>query len=282
MSEVPVTSANAHTGIIPFENGTWRLSVCVIACNEERNIGDCLESVKWAAEIILLDSYSTDRTAEIARRYTDKVFQAPWEGFSRNKNMCIGKATNEWILVLDADERVTPELKDEICSLAGGADGYFVGRKNFFLGRWIRHCGWYPDYSIRLFRRGKGVFGERSVHEAVRVEGTTAKLSQPLLHYTYTSVHQFIGRLNRYSTLAAEEICRRQGPLGAGRLRWHTCLSLLARPGFTFFKMYVLKLGFLDGKDGFLISFFYSYYVFMKYAKSWEATRRKRNDAAQP
>lgn len=272
--------ARACAGIIPYENGRWKVSVCIIAYNEERNIGDCLESVKWADEIILLDSYSTDRTVEIARQYTAQVFQAPWEGFSRNKNICIGKASNEWILVIDADERMTPELKNEICSLTDGADGYYLGRKNFFLGKWIRFCGWYPDYSIRLFRKGKGVFGDRAVHEAVRIDGRTAKLTYALLHFTYTSVHQFIERLNRYSTLAAEEICKNQGSLTTARLRWNTLVNLLTRPGFTFFKMCILKLGLLDGKYGFLISFFYSYYVFLKYAKTWELARTKRYGAA--
>jgi hypothetical protein len=274
--------AQRRKGVIPFENGKWMLSVCIIVYNEERNIGACLESVKWADEIVVLDSYSGDRTVETARRYTDKVFQAPWEGFSRNKNLCVGKATHEWILVVDADERMTPELKNEICSLSEGVDGYYVGRKNFFLGKWIRFCGWFPDYSIRLFRKSKGTFGDRAVHEAVRIDGKTAKLSQPLLHYTYTSVHQFVDRLNRYSTLAAEEIMKKRGMMTGRRLRWDTAVDLLTRPAFTFIKMYFVKLGFLDGKYGFLISFFYSYYVFMKYAKKWEISQKERDVAAQP
>ncbi|HRZ86773.1 MAG TPA: glycosyltransferase [bacterium] len=267
--------ARVSSPCIQLRGGKWQLSVCVITCNEERNIGACLESVRWADEIIVLDSASTDNTVDIARRHTGKVFQSAWEGFSANKNKCIDLAANPWILVIDADERVTPELKNEICSLPAGADGYYVARKNFFLGKWIRFCGWYPDYSVRLFRAGVGRFGERSVHEAVRVDGRVEKLAQPLLHYTYTSVPQFVARLNRYAALAAQELYKKRPAGGGPAALGVVVMNALTRPLFNFIKMYLLKLGACDGVYGFMISFFYSYYVFMKYALLWEMVAKQ-------
>ncbi|MDP8262304.1 MAG: glycosyltransferase [Candidatus Ancaeobacter aquaticus] len=260
-------------GQISFKDGKLNVSVCVITFNEEKNIRECLESVKWFGQIIVLDSQSTDKTVEIAREYTDKVYQVPWEGFSKNKNMCIEKATKEWVFVIDADERVTSELANECTLLYGDNNGYSVARKNFFLCRWIKSCGWYPDYSVRLFKNGKGKFKERMVHEAVHIEGKKGKLHNPLLHFTYTSIRQFIGRLNRYSTLAAKEM-QRDPERDYSKKKALLFAELLIRPQFTFFKMYIIKYGFLDGLYGFVISSMYAYYVFLKYAKLYERTKK--------
>lgn len=242
-----------------------RLSVAIITYNEEEEIKDCLESVKWADEIVVVDSFSTDKTLDICRQYTNKVFQHEWSGYSNQKNYAINVTTNPWILILDADERVSERLTKEIKEILDkdlGVDGYYIPRKSYFLGRWIRYGGWYPDYSIRLFRKDKGRFEQREVHESVRINGKTAKLKNHLEHYTYRNLSEYIQRMDRYSTLAAMEMIgegRRSGPR-----------NILFRPILTFFRMYILKQGFREGIYGLLISVLYSYYTFLKYAKLWE------------
>ncbi len=147
-----------------------KISVAIITKDEEHNIRDCLESVRWADEVVVVDNGSTDDTLKICREYRAQVYEEEWKGYSGQKNSAIGKARNEWVLSLDADERVTPDLCEEIAGALDGnpsVDGYFIARKNFFLGRWIKHCGWYPDFNLRLFRKGRGRFAERIVHEKV-------------------------------------------------------------------------------------------------------------------
>lgn len=242
-----------------------RLSVAIITYNEEEEIKDCLESVKWADEIVVVDSFSTDKTVDICRQYTNKVFQHEWSGYSNQKNYAINVTTNPWILILDADERVSERLTKEIKEILDkdlGVDGYYIPRKSYFLGRWIRYGGWYPDYSIRLFRKDKGRFEQREVHESVRINGKTAKLKNHLEHYTYRNLSEYIQRMDRYSTLAAMEMVgegRRSGPR-----------NILFRPILTFFRMYILKQGFREGIYGLLLAVLYSYYTFLKYVKLWE------------
>lgn len=240
------------------------LSVTVICLNEAAEIGPCLDSVRWADEIVVCDSGSTDGTLEICRAYTDKLFTDPWRGFSGHKNLALDRATQEWVLSLDADERVTPELAREIRAVleAPGADGYTVPRRNYFVGRWVRHGGWYPDRTIRLFRRGKGRFQPRAVHEAVQVEGAVGHLRQPLDHFTYRSLSAYLLRMERYSTLAAEELWRE-----GRRARW-TDLSL--RPLVTFLRMYLVRAGFRDGTPGLILAGLYAAQTLAKYAKLWE------------
>ncbi len=241
------------------------LAVTVITRNEEKNIVACLESARWADEIVVLDSGSSDRTVELARQFTDRVLTVPWEGFGKTKNRAVAEATMPWIFVLDADERITPELRQEIEEIVradGPLDGYRVPRRNFFCGRFIKHLGWYPDYSIRLFRRDKGRFVEREVHESVQVQGRVGTLRHPMLHYTYTSLSDFVQRLDRYSTLAAQELLKQgKRPLW-GELVW--------RPWLTFLKLYILQRGFLAGRDGYLLASLYSTYTLVKYAKARE------------
>lgn len=238
------------------------LSVTIITHNEEANIIPCLESASWADEIVVLDSGSTDRTVELARRYTDRVFSVPWIGFGKNKNQAVEEAGMEWIFVLDADERITPALRQEIQAILqaeGPADGYRVPRRNHFCGRYIHHLGWYPDYSIRLFRKAKGRFNEREVHESVEISGQVGTLKQPMLHYTYTSISDFVLRTDHYSTLAAQELLKQGKRPIFGELVW--------RPFLTFLKLYVLQKGFLEGRDGYTLAFLYSTYNFLKYYK---------------
>lgn len=238
-----------------------KISVTIIALNEEGNIRDCLESVKWADEIIVSDSGSTDRTAEICREYGAKVYDDQWHGFGKQKNLCADRARNTWVFNIDADERVTPELKEEISKAveSGKAEGYYVPRKNYFGDKWIRHCGWYPDYSLRLYRKDRGRFLERLVHESVAINGGKAHLKSPMVHKTYRDVSDYLTRMQRYSTLAAQNMMNEGKEAGV--------FDILFRPPFTFFKMYVLKRGFLDGTHGIIISILYSCYTLAKYAK---------------
>lgn len=244
------------------KNSSKGLSVVIITHNEENNIKECLESVKWAGEIIVVDSESSDKTEEICRAFKVNFVKEPWKGFALQKNSAIEKATRDWILSLDADERVTPELKKEIITVMESVnpkDGYFIARKNFFLGRWIRRCGWYPDYNLRLFQRGKGLFGVREVHEALKIKGATGHLKYPMEHHTYKSLDEFMSRLDRYSTLAAQELLKEKKSYGI--------LHIVFRPFYTFISMYLLRLGFLEGYYGFVLSVLYAFYTFLKYIK---------------
>lgn len=239
------------------------LSVVIITYNEEENIGRCLEKVKWAEEIIIVDNFSTDLTRDIAGRYTDQIFQRKWDGFGSQKNYAISKATNNWILAIDADERVTRELSDEILALFRSGEpllaGYELPYKVFFGDRWVRHGGWYPEYHLRLFRKDKGRFKERLVHEGVEVSGPVGRLHNFVEHYTYRSISDFVQRMDRYSTLSAEAYYKEGRQVG-----W---IETAFRAWFTFVQMYILKRGFLDGAVGFQLAILYSYYTFVKYAK---------------
>jgi len=241
------------------------VSVVIVTKNEERNIGDALKSVSDAQEIIVIDSFSTDRTVGICREYTDKVFQQEWQGFARQKQAAVDLAKGEWVLILDADERVTPQLKAEITNSIAGTDlnGFFVPRENYFMGKWIRHSGWWPDHTLRLFRKDKGRLEPREVHEKVVIDGQAGYLKNPLKHYTYHSVQDFLERNDRYSDLAAREILKTSGRAGL--------FSLTLKPLATFIKMYILKLGLLDGASGLMLALLYTRYTFLKYAK----TRKK-------
>jgi (heptosyl)LPS beta-1,4-glucosyltransferase len=245
-----------------------RLSVTVVAWNEEERLRACLESVSWADEIVVVDAESTDKTPQLAREFTDRVWVRPWPGFAAQKNFAIEQAHGEWILSLDADERVTPGLARRIKELVtdpGAADGYRVPRKNMFWGAWVRHGGLYPDHQLRLFRRGAGRFAENAVHESVQVAGRVETLTEPLLHQSYRDLEDFVQRSNRYSTLAARDWLARGRPVSLG--------DLVAKPLGRFLAMYVARRGFLDGWRGLVLAILYSEYVFLRMAKAWEAQR---------
>ena len=246
-----------------------RLSVVVVTHAEEERIRACLESVAWADELIVVDAESADKTATIARELTDLVFVRPWPGFAAQKNFGLEQAHGDWVLSLDADEVVSPALREEIMEILRGEgehDGYAVPRRNVFWGRWIRHGGLYPDWQLRLFRRGRGRFVERSVHESVTVDGSVGRLAGHLEHRSYRDVADFLERADRYSTLAAEEW------LASGRLA-RPLVDLVVRPLGRFLSMYVARSGFLDGWRGFLLAVLYAYYVLMRSAKVWERTK---------
>ncbi len=252
-----------------------KLSVIIITLNEERHIANCLKSVEWADEIIVVDSQSTDRTVDIAKEYTEKVFINEWLGYSENKNIALGHASNEWVLWLDADESVTPELAREIQELLKTKpeeNGFVMSRRAYFLGKWIKHCGWYPDYVMRLFRREKGVFNDNRVHEGVQLEGSIKRLNHDLLHFTDDSLEHYLWKFNRYTSLAAEEQVKRKKRSGL--------FKILFRPLHTWLKMYIFKLGFLDGVQGFILCSLSAGYVAVKYAKTWELDRKLEKDSS--
>ena len=245
------------------------ISVVIIVKNEEMRISRCLESVSWADEIIVVDSGSSDRTPEICRSFQQvKFFDYPWEGFGKQKNRALGLATSEWVFSLDADETVSPELAIEIRQALHDTtvNGYLVNRKNFYRNQWIRHSGWWPDSVLRLFRRGEGRFSDRLVHEAVELDGRVGTLSFPLEHRSFSSVTDFVKKMDSYSTLGAQLMMEK------GRAA-SPCQAFL-HGLFTFFKTYILKRGFLDGRAGLLIAFSNAAGVFYRYMKRLEIEER--------
>jgi len=248
------------------------LSVAIITLNEEKNIRRTLESVKWADEIVIVDSGSRDRTVDICKEYTAKIIHQEWLGYAGQKNLAIDRTQGGWVLSLDADEPVEPALADEICDIIRmpeARDGYRIPRKTFFLGKWMKHGGWYPDLNLRLFRRGKGRYEERAVHEALKVDGTVGVTRNAIEHHTYPDLASYMSTINKYSSLAVEVMAQKGLP--ASKTSW---VSIVIRPLFTFLHKYVIRLGFLDGKHGLVLNIFHAYYVFAKYAKAWEKARR--------
>ena len=253
------------------------LSIVIIAHNEEANIGRTLASVQplvadGNAEIIVVDSVSTDRTVEIAKSFGAKVFIEDWKGYAAQKNSAIDKATGDWILSLDADEEVEPDLVKEISiaiSEQKRLTGYWMARKNFFLGRWIKRGGFWPDRKLRLFRRGAGRFEDRTVHEDIQLQGATAKLHGALLHHSYLTLPDYIDHMNRYSSLGAEMAV-------AKGQRNFSLFNIVVRPWATFIYNYFLRLGFLDGREGLLLHLYHAVYVSWKYAKAWEQSRNNK------
>ncbi len=245
------------------------LTVVTLTLNEERNIGDCLETVRWADQRIVVDSGSTDGTLSIARKFTDDILQIEWKGYGNARNIALDHASGDWILWLDADERVPRELAEEIRQTIAADPpelaGLDVARRAFFLGKWIRHCGWYPGRIVRLFRRGKATFSETKVHEQLMLDGVVGHLRNDLLHYTDGDLDHYFRKFNAYTSLAAEDLH------GAGRSAG--LADLVLRPPFMFVKMYLFRLGFLDGIHGLILCVVSSAYVFVKYAKLWDLAR---------
>ena len=247
---------------------TIMLSVTIITLNEERNLRPCLESVRFADEIIVVDSGSRDLTLSIAKEFKAQVFQESWKGFAGQKNSAQEKAKGPWVLNVDADERVTEALRLEIQKVLQEdppVDGFRIPRKNFFCGQWIRHGGWYPNYQMRLYRKDVGKFAFREVHEQVEVQGPVRTLNGPLEHYTYRSISDYIKRMDRYSELSAKQYLKE-----GRRIGWP---AIVARSWFTFFQMWILKRGCMDGGNGLLLAVLYSQYTFIKYAKLKEMTQ---------
>jgi glycosyltransferase involved in cell wall biosynthesis len=251
-----------------------RISAIIITYNEEKNIRRCLESVKWCDEIIVVDSQSSDKTKEIAREYTDKIFLGLWEGFGEKKNFAREKASGPWILSVDADEEISEDLKKEIKEKINSENpkaGYFIPRKSQFLGKWILHSGWYPDYVLRLFQKEQGKFNQKLVHESAIVEGETEYLKNEILHYTYPNLEIYLDKLNVYSSLYAKMRVPEGKKTGWGKIIFH--------PLAIFFKMYFLKKGFLDGKEGLILALCSAFHTLVKYTKLWQLQKTEKSSS---
>jgi glycosyltransferase involved in cell wall biosynthesis len=270
------------------------LSVVIITFNEEANIGRTLASVQplvadGKGEIVVVDSGSTDRTVEIAKTFGAKIFIETWKGFAAQKNLAIDKARGDWILSLDADEEISEGMRDLFLLILFGsqAEGYagmgmVFARQNYFLGRWIRHGGFYPDRKLRLFWRGLGRFQDRAVHEDISLKpGITVydpshryQMRSPvaLIHHSYPTLSDYIEHMNRYSSLGAEMVVAN----AKGKVRF-SVINIVLRPLATFLYNYVLRLGFLDGREGLLLHLYHAVYVSWKYSKAWELSRNQES-----
>ncbi len=268
------------------------LSVAIVTLNEEENLARTLSSVRWAEEIVVVDSGSTDRTVEIAHHFGARVIQREWPGFAAQKNFAIAQCKGTWILSLDADEELTPELQTQIRTLLPTnppTDAYYLRRRNLFLGRWIKRGGFYPDPKLRLFRRAAANFSltpqfeERPVHETIAFDGTSDELDCDLIHHAYPTLSTYIEHMDRYSSLGAEMLVERKR---ISRSVFSFLLQVLFVPYWTFQWNYICRFGFLDGREGLLLHLYHATYTSWKYAKAWEMTRQhpspKPSEAASP
>jgi glycosyltransferase involved in cell wall biosynthesis len=250
-----------------------KLSALIITYNEEQNIQECLESVVWADEIVVVDAVSEDRTVEISRRFTDKVFLNPWPGgFAAQRNFGLERVTGEWVLVLDADERMAPQVRDEILACLGRVDregvvAYQMPRRNYFFGRWLRWGGAFPDLQWRLFKRGFIRYDETTSDTPI-IGGATAIMRSPIDHLTGRTIHHRLRKIDSETAFKAREIVARRG-----RISW---ADVTLRPLAAFLKVYLLKQGFRDGLHGLVYATLASFYTFVRYAKSWELLKNAR------
>ncbi len=243
-----------------------------MARNEERNIEEAIASLKFASQIVVADTGSSDRTMEFAKRAGAEVHSICFDGYGESKNRAIEFARHDWIFCMDADERVTPGLAAEIMKAVRADspfDGYEVSRLSYFLGKPVKHSGWFPDYVLRLFKRDRGSYTSRLVHEAVKVNGKTSRLEGLLLHHSYRDLDSYMEKLNVYSTLNARELYNDGRRCGIA--------SMLAHPLATFLKMYVFRAGFLDGYRGMLLAGLSAFHVFIKYAKLRDLSERGKS-----
>jgi glycosyltransferase involved in cell wall biosynthesis len=254
------------------------ISAIVVCYNEEDRIGECLESLTWCDEIVVVDSFSTDRTVEICRRYTERVVQRAWSGYRDQKSFAHSLATKDWVLLVDSDERVTPALRQEIlATLAenrGDCAGYSVPRLVYYLGRWWWRGGWYPDYDVRLFKRDRITWGGADPHEKILVSGKVRRLKNPLQHFSYRNMEDHLQRINRFTSISSAEL-KKEGA------RWRLSAALL-HPLGRFVRFYFLKRGFMEGFGGFYVAACAAFYVFLKYAKLWELELEEKKKIERP
>jgi (heptosyl)LPS beta-1,4-glucosyltransferase len=249
------------------------LSVAIITKNEAKNLPDCLESIAFAEQIVVVDSGSTDDTVKIAREFGSDVFIETWRGFGPQKQFAIDQCRNAWILILDADERIPGDTAQEIIRIISDSStmvaGFSFTRKNFFQGRWIKHAGWWPDRVVRLFQKNRGRLTQAQVHESVEVDGFIVELGYPIEHFTESSLSKVLQKIDQYSTIGAEESYR------GGRTSsiWFAAF----RAKLTFFQNYILRLGFLDGPQGFTLAITDAVNKFFKYAKLAEMNKKIKN-----
>ena len=251
------------------------ISVAIVAMDEEANIGRTLASVSWADEIVLVDSGSKDHTCEIARELGARVIVEPWRGYVAQKQYAIDLCTKDWVLLVDADEEISHGLAKEIRAAIAdpkAASGYWLPRKNLFLGRWMRHGGFYPDPKLRLFRLGQGFVTGHDPHDRCELKPDipqkTRQFKHAMVHYTYPKLSLYIAHMNRYSSLGA------QLAVAKGH-RSFSFANIVLRPLATFVYNYFVRLGFLDGREGLLLHLYHAVYVSWKYAKAWEMSRKQ-------
>lgn len=240
-----------------------KITAAIITLNEERKIARAIESLRCCDEIVVVDSGSIDRTVEIAGKLGARVEETGWRGYAAQKNWAAERASNDWILSLDADEALSESLDGEILTLkrrGPDCDGYTMPRLAQYLGKWILHSGWYPDRKVRLYHRGKAYWTGQFVHESVKVEGRVGHLQSDLLHFTCDSLSEHLKTMDRYTTLAAQELVARRLPIGRRRL--------MADPAWAFVRTYFVQRGFLDGYEGLTIAYMAALYTFLKYAKA--------------
>lgn len=251
-----------------------RCSVTIITLNEERNLRSCLESVRWADEVVIVDSGSTDGTLKIAEEFRCRVVHNPWPGMRAQKNLANDHAAGPWILNLDADERLSPELQREVQSILSNPefDGYSFPRQNFFLGKWMQHGGWYPDATLRLFRKGEGEFGGINPHTNVELlaGARVSQLKHPLVHYTYFTLEQYVKKQYSYADAAARELFE------SGQWRNASAGKIWVKTCWKFVETYLIKRGFLDGTHGLIAALGASFGMYLKQARIWEMTREQR------
>jgi glycosyltransferase involved in cell wall biosynthesis len=242
------------------------ISAFVVCCNEERQIRRCLESIKWCDEVVVVDSGSTDSTLAICQEYTNKIFYRPWSGYVEQKRYGLSLCAGTWVLNLDADEEVSPALAEELRRIAHSdsarVNGFYLNRVVFFLNRWWRKGGWYPEYRLRFCRRTKTSWGGHEPHEKAFVEGDTARCVGELYHYSFSDLADYVRRTNTLSSNATASLVQ-QG------IRF-SLLKMLVRPAARFFKFYVLKKGFREGTAGLIVALIEAYAVLLKYSKLWE------------
>ena len=244
------------------------ISVIVTTWNEAHNIARCLESVDGFGDTIVVDSFSTDDTVEIVRRYSATVYQRPYRSAADQKNWALERVVNDWVLILDADEALTPQLRAEIEALEpDGVDGYWIRRRSEYLGRMIEGCGWQRDKVLRLLDPRRGRYEEIEVHEEIELEGTSAVLEHRMVHYPYRDVEHHMRKIDEYSTRGAKQLLAR-GKRGAV---W----NMIVRPPVRFARQYFFQRGYADGPQGLLLCMMAAYSVFLKYAKVWEARCRR-------
>jgi glycosyltransferase involved in cell wall biosynthesis len=241
-----------------------KLSVTIITKNEEKNIGRCLASVQWADEIIVVDSGSTDLTLNVCKLYKCKIIQTKWQGFGKTKQFAVNSTSNDWVLSIDADEEISPKLKDTIQNILENTDkkAYKIKRTSFYIGKEVKHCGWNKDFPLRLFHKKFAEFNDKSVHESVKTKEKIGIIYDVILHYSFPTLKKHLEKMIRYSELGAESLFQKGRKSSIG--------NAVFRGIFKFIKMYFLQAGYLDGKTGLLISFVSGFGVSYKYFRLWE------------
>ena len=246
-----------------------KISVVIICKNEEKNIEECLKSVQWCDEIVLIDGFSVDRTIEIAKTFNIKIFQNEWKGFSDQRKFALTKVHNEWVFSLDADERCSNELAEEIKNIFSqnnfAEKGFLIPRKSFFLGKWIKHCGWYPDFQLRLFNKNSVTVKERLVHESYEVQGECGELSNVILHFTVKSISEFVTKINHYSSLSSIE------KVSVEKIGY---THIFLKPFLEFIKKFIFQKGFMDGINGLMVSYFHMMTKILTYMKMREIQKQ--------